>query len=741
MKKKVLSWLLILCLVITLMPLIGVKVEAATTPSGVSEAVVNERINQLKNALNEEFFTTDGRTATQNTSSKTEVWSVLKNNDTVRSLNKKYKDDYLPSVVSNLPTHYQGSYTITRGEQCAGFANYAMWYIFANKYTDKVTSKLVAKNVAFNYSNMKAILKPGDVIGGQAAHCNWDYPAPHSSVVIAVKKDGVQVIDSNLRKFPTNDVSGCNRVRVQTLYYSAYDYISVARAKNYSESWVTSLTIKNITSGKPYLTWSKRTSATKYKVYRKLASDTSYKYLATTKNRYYTDNTASPSYRYNYYVKAINSSNKTLQSTYAVEGVCKLAQPKLTGISNVDSHGGIKVSYKGVKNANRYKLYRATSASGTYEYLFDVDCKMDKGGESHYFIDLGGTPGKTYYYKVQAINTNNIGANSALSKYMARTRDLARPIVSVSTQSDGIIVLSWNKVEHADKYAVYRAVKGGNYSKIATITGTSVVNTKNLKKGTTYYYKVKALDNSSSAATSAYSEAVSKKYENKLIGLVSESTYKSKYTNTDIYSATPYYRYKTRSMQTKTSTTPLSGWTLVSQKDDYKYGSWTTTKPTSTYETTQAYYYYAYVCNCKRLYWKSTKSDTCSSCGTKMKNLLRVYSKNDPAINFKADTDGSYFTPKVISKTSPGNFGTIYRMTYKGTSITKFTSTSKKNTSFLWPSSAYKVTLYRTKTPATVYTYEKWSDWSDWSGWTSEYKSDSETNKRDTQVKYYIIKK
>ena len=124
-----------------------------------------------------------------------------------------------------------------------------------------------------------------------------------------------------------------------------------------------------------------------------------------------------------------------------------------------------------------------------------------------------------------------------------------------------------------------------------------------------------------------------------------------------------------------------------------------------------------------------------------MKNLLRVYSKNDPAINFKADTDGSYFTPKVVSKTSPGNFGTIYRMTYKGTSITKFTSTSKKNTSFLWPSSAYKVTLYRTKTPATVYTYEKWSDWSDWSGWTSEYKSDSDTNKRDTEIKYYIIKK
>lgn len=229
---------------------------------------------------------------------------------------------------------------------------------------------------------------------------------------------------------------------------------------------------------------------------------------------------------------------------------------------------------------------------------------------------------------------------------------------------------------------------------------------------------------------------------NNTIGFVSESDYYSKYSDSSEYTAVPYYRYKTRSTQTTTSTKPtLSGWNLVSSESSYKYGSWSTTKPTSSYESTSAYYYYTYVCNCKRLYWKSTKSDTCSSCKSKTKNLLRVYSKNDPSKYYKEDTDGSFFTPKVISKTSPGSFGTIYRMTYKGTSISKFTSTSKKDTSFLWPSRAYKVTLYRAKTPATIYTYERWSDWSNWSGWTTEYKSNSETIQRDTQVKYYIIKK
>lgn len=689
-----------MCLVITLMPLSGVKADAAT-------------------------FTFDGTKYTNDANGAANLNDVFK-------------------------AYPQGTY----------FNNnpYGACCDFANEFGSRVASSREKSLTWYNKKFTESFFKNNCTGIKAGAHLRLSRDKSdtgsgngHSIVLISVNSGYVSWADCN-RYGNAENIVRYNKATVSQFmetYKPYYTYMTqLIKTKAYKKNsnansiWVSSLTVSNnTTSGKPYLTWSKRTNAAKYKIYRKKASDSTYKWIKTTSNRYYTDTSAVPSYSYHYYVKAIKKSGSVLQSTYAVLNTCDLAQPKLTGISNVASHGGIKVSYKGVKNANRYKLYRATSASGTYEYLFDVDCEMDKGGESHYFINSGGIPGKKYYYKVQAINTNNVGADSALSKYMARTRDLARPVVSATTRSDGKIVLSWDKVEYADKYAVYRAVKGGNYSKIATITGTSVVNTKNLKNGTTYYYRVKAIDSSNENATSASSVTVSKKYENKLIGLVSESTYKSKYTNTDIYSATPYYRYKTRSMQTKTSTTPLSGWTLVSQKDDYKYGSWTTTKPTSTYETTQAYYYYAYVCNCKRLYWKSTKSDTCSSCGTKMKNLLRVYSKNDPAINFKADTDGSYFTPKVVSKTSPGNFGTIYRMTYKGTSITKFTSTSKKNTSFLWPSSAYKVTLYRTKTPATVYTYEKWSDWSDWSGWTSEYKSDSDTNKRDTEIKYYIIKK
>jgi len=223
--------------------------------------------------------------------------------------------------------------------------------------------------------------------------------------------------------------------------------------------------------------------------------------------------------------------------------------------------------------------------------------------------------------------------------------------------------------------------------------------------------------------------------------LVSLGTYDAFYSDSSKYTATPYYRYKTRTRSTTTSTSyPLSGWSLYDQKYTTSYGSWTAAKPSGSYQSTSTYYYYAYTCDCHQWYWKnSSSSKVCEYCGTKQKNLLRVYSSKNPSGQFKKDTDGSYFTPKTISKSSPGKFGTIYRISYNGTGISSFKS--NKSTSFLWPSSVLKQTLYRPVTTKYTYYYEKYGSWSGWSDWTSTYKANSDTTQRDTEVKYYITRK
>ena len=83
---------------------------------------------------------------------------------------------------------------------------------------------------------------------------------------------------------------------------------------------------------------------------------------------------------------------------------------------------------------------------------------------------------------------------------------LSVPKVTAANVSKGIKV-SWGKVTGASKYNVYRKTGSGSWSKIKTTTSTSYTDSS-AKAGTTYYYKVKAVAEKSSA-NSADSKVVS----------------------------------------------------------------------------------------------------------------------------------------------------------------------------------------------------------------------------------------
>ena len=113
-----------------------------------------------------------------------------------------------------------------------------------------------------------------------------------------------------------------------------------------------------------------------------------------------------------------------------------------------------------------------------------------------------------YYYKVRAL-CDNSAATSVYSTIVNRTCDLARPkITAVTLNGYGKPIITWNEVDGATKYEIYRATSlNGTYVQIKTdekITATAVVDSS-ASAGVTYYYKVRALC-SNSAAASAYSE-------------------------------------------------------------------------------------------------------------------------------------------------------------------------------------------------------------------------------------------
>ncbi len=142
----------------------------------------------------------------------------------------------------------------------------------------------------------------------------------------------------------------------------------------------------------------------------------------------------------------------------------------------------VKVTWSAVDGATKYKVYRATSKTGTYKKIAETTATR--------YTNTGLTTGKTYYYKIKAV------AGSITSTYSAVVS--AKPVPAAPTDvkakaaSSSSIKVTWAKVSGATKYQVYRATsKTGTYKKVAETTGLSATN-KGLTDNKTYYYKVRA---------------------------------------------------------------------------------------------------------------------------------------------------------------------------------------------------------------------------------------------------------
>ena len=91
---------------------------------------------------------------------------------------------------------------------------------------------------------------------------------------------------------------------------------------------------------------------------------------------------------------------------------------------------------------------------------------------------VGCLPLTAYAEKNEELQSNDGNAAVAMPMHAVSNR-LAAPTVKVSNvTSSGKIKLSWNKVDGAVKYQVYRATtQNGTYKRLSTVTGTSLTNT------------------------------------------------------------------------------------------------------------------------------------------------------------------------------------------------------------------------------------------------------------------------
>lgn len=195
--------------------------------------------------------------------------------------------------------------------------------------------------------------------------------------------------------------------------------------------------------------------------------------------------------------------------------------------STVDGQG-VEISWSRVPGASYYKVYRSRSLAAydadtdSYDFkgsdtvkvlktggagvtdevhaTYAVDQRMEltaAGGTAPQVLNKGPEQGLVYYYYVQAFKADGSkAAGAALYGKPARillNMTFSRPVISaVKSSASRQITVSWEAVEGAVRYYVYRSAKAnGNYELVGKTTKTSLTN-KKLVSGQKYYYKVKA---------------------------------------------------------------------------------------------------------------------------------------------------------------------------------------------------------------------------------------------------------
>ena len=219
-----------------------------------------------------------------------------------------------------------------------------------------------------------------------------------------------------------------------------------------------------------------------------------------------------------------------------------------------ESSTSIKVNWEKASDAAGYEVWYADAANTAY--------KMAVSTTDSSYIHKSLTAGKTYYYKVRSYKKVNGKAyysnyTNVVSVTLPAVDHGIVPPTGIKTASMGAtsIEVSWKKVTGASGYEVSRSNSRNGAYKAVTTVGAGKVSyiDKNLTKGKTYYYKIRAYKTiNGSKVYSSYSSIVKRKAAlSKPVLTVKAKTRKAQLKWKKVAGATKYEIYRANSKKGK----------------------------------------------------------------------------------------------------------------------------------------------------------------------------------------------
>jgi len=264
----------------------------------------------------------------------------------------------------------------------------------------------------------------------------------------------------------------------------------------------TNVSAESLSSTKIRVSWDEVNTAVSYKIYRSATSTGTYSPVGSTSGKTstnLTDEGLNPATTYYYKVTAESECMESAQSvSYGLATTDCVNAPETapTNVRAEETSTGIKISWNevsGLGSWDYYNIYISETPNSGYYRSTRVR------GLYTEFTLTGIEPSTTYYIKISA--ENSCGESALSTNYASVTTESCNlpipstPTPTVSTSSSRSVQVSWDEVDGAATYYVYRSTE--RYSTYWTVglglTGTSFTDTT-VTASTTYYYAVKSIN-------------------------------------------------------------------------------------------------------------------------------------------------------------------------------------------------------------------------------------------------------